>query len=186
MSTSKTPPAKNPGTGASAGEERAGSVQAGGMADEVLERVARSARGAGVFGDVALAPGRVAAAARDSAEPAFYRVEAAGPGAAAVSLVTPARYLSQSIEADLVHTGDKLDDLLADELIDQGYSGPALRVEHYRDTEKLFTFRSRVELFGADRTPLTSDAAARRLTQILLAYEACFRPLGDMEAGEEE
>jgi hypothetical protein len=103
-------------------------------------------------------------------------------GEVCVSLVTAARYLSQSIEADLVNTGDKLEDLLWDELVDQGYEGAQLRVEHFRDPEKLFTFRSRLP---QTVEKMRTKAGATTLTRVLLAYEACFRPLGDMEAGED-
>lgn len=146
----------------------------------VLREVARAAGDASVFGTIEIAGPRLHCAAKGSAEPAFYRVELA-PAEASVSLVTAARYLSQSIEADLVHTGDKLDDLLTDELVDQAYDGPPLRVEHYRDDDKLFTFRSRLPL---NHSQIRSRPGVNALTKVLLAYEACFRPLGGMEAGD--
>ncbi|MBL1217688.1 MAG: hypothetical protein D8M59_09355 [Planctomycetes bacterium] len=93
-----------------------------------------------------------------------------------VSLVTADRWLSESIEADLMHTGDAIEELLEDELVDLGLSGrPA--VEHYRSDDLLYTFRSRVG--GADETPDAAETADRVFTW-LSAYEACFRELGDV------
>lgn len=112
-----------------------------------------------------------------------------------VSLVTPHRYLSQSIEQNLVHQGDKIDELLAEELVDQEYAGPALLVEHFRSQDKLFTFRALVGNAGTATPGASSpDTAgstatppcAKALTQVLLAFEACFGPLGDMRGGGEE
>lgn len=149
---------------------------------EVLAGIARRAAALGVFGPATVSDSRVELAAAASGEPAFYRFELEAD-AAAVALVTPARYLSQSIEADLVHSGDKLADLLADELLDVGYAGPPLSVEHFRDRQKLFTFLTRLPgPPSALRTPAGVDSACK----VLQAYEACFRELGDMNAGEKE
>lgn len=149
---------------------------------ELLATAAARAREAGVFGTTTVSSGRLEAAAKNSAHPAHYRLDWQGDRLC-VSLVTAARYLSQSIEADLVHTGDKLSELLEEELAELGYEGPTLPVEHYRDDDKLFTFRT--PLFGpwnggesASRTDLAVIA--------LLGYEAMFRQLGDMEADEED
>lgn len=163
------------------------SGQAGNAVHAALQAMARQLETTGQFGAITVSATpaktiRLEAAAKASAEPAFYRVEIGGDGTGQVSLVTAARYLSQSIEADLVHTGDKLDELLKDELLDQAYEGPALRVDHFRDDDKLFTFRSRLP------AALASVAAIKQgdLLKIVLAYEACFRPLGDMEADDDE
>lgn len=115
--------------------------------------------------------------ARASAEPAEFRVFA-DKGKVWVALVTMARWLSQSIEADLVHTGDKMEDLIEEELIEHGLEKMRLSVEHFRDEDKLFTFRSALP-FDAH----TGDAG-EKAGKVLCAYEAAFRPLGDMEADE--
>lgn len=143
-----------------------------------LAQVAAAASASGLFGRVEVHARRVQCEALASAEPAFYRVDLVGDECF-VSLVTPARYLSQSIEADLVHTGDKLDDLLADELVEAGYAGAPLRVEHFRDPEKMYTFRAKVPA-----GPSGPEASA--VTAVLRAFESCFRPLGDMQAAAEE
>ena len=117
-----------------------------------------------------------------SAEPAEFRVFFEG-GRVWLGLVTEARWLSQSIEADLVHTGDKMEDLIEEELIDQGLEGMRLSVEHFRDDAKLFTFRSALPLEAGG---LDASSSIDRTVRCLLAYEAAFRPLGDMEAHDDE
>jgi hypothetical protein len=136
--------------------------------------VADRARAAGVFSRVETEGGVLRCHAPASAEPAWYALFRDG-AAVYIALQTPARYLSQSIEQDLVHTGDKIEDLLQEELTELGHEGPALRVEHFRDEQKLYTFRS----------ALSPGASVESAAKILLAYEACFRHLGDMEAGED-
>jgi hypothetical protein len=144
--------------------------------DGVLRQIAGRAEQAGVFGAVELREGRLVCRAKASAEPASYRVGLEG-GRLWVSLVTADRWLSESIEADLMHTGDKLEDLLEEEFAELGRPGVRPRVEHFRSDDLLFTFRSEVPA-GADQAELAAV--------YLLAYEACFRRLGDMEAGGEE
>jgi hypothetical protein len=147
----------------------------------LFEEVAQAVRGAGVFGEVAVSKGILECAAKASAAPASFRLGLDG-GKVWVSLVTADRWLSQSIEADLVHTGDKLEDLLAEELADLDYTGPALPFEHFRSEDKLFTFRSPIPV---DVSKPGVDAA-RTASTCLLAYEACFRRLGDMDAPAED
>jgi hypothetical protein len=124
-------------------------------------------------------PPMLVAAAKDSAEPAEYRLFE-DSGKLWVALVTDNRWLSQSIEAHLVNTGDKLEELLDEELYDVGYEGATLTFEHFRDAAKLYTFRSPLP-FGAD-----APDAAGLAAKCLLAYEACFRRLGDMDASDED
>ena len=72
-----------------------------------------------------------------------------------------------------MHTGDTMEDLLEEELVEMGQpAGSPVVIEHFRSDDLLFTFRTPV--------PGDVDVAAAWL----LAYEACFRRLGDMEAGE--
>lgn len=149
---------------------------------EVLAGVARRAEVLGVFGPASVSGSRLDLGALASSEPASYRFELEAD-AASVSLVTPARYLSQSIEADLVHSGDKLADLLSDELLEVGYDGPPLSVEHFRDRQKLFTFLTRLP---GPPSVLRTTAGVDMACKVLQAYEACFRELGDMSAGEKE
>ncbi|MCB9845277.1 MAG: hypothetical protein H6811_04745 [Phycisphaeraceae bacterium] len=142
----------------------------------VLERVARVARDAGVFGEVRVSDSRLECEALGSAEAAWYRLEAEGDSLW-VSLVMKDRWLSESIESDLMHTGDSLEELLEEELVDQGLEGKPMPCQHFRSDDLLFTFRSAVP-----RVPggWTTESAGVVAGQCLLAYEACFRQLGDM------
>jgi hypothetical protein len=148
--------------------------------DAVLEAVGEAAREAAVFGDVGLRDGMLVCAASGAAEPAEYRMFR-DAGELWVSLITANRWLSESIETELLHTGDKIEELVEDELVDLGYDGPSPRVEHFRSEDLLFTFRTPV----ASAETAESEATARARVH-LLAYEACFRQLGDMSEGEED
>lgn len=144
----------------------------------LLEQVKDKAQASGVFGGVSLEDGMLVCEAKDSAEPAHYRVELHSDGANPeiwVSLVMKDRWQSESIESELMHTGDKLEELLDEELADLGYEGPELGFEHFRSEDMLFTFRSRVP---------ESDPGTVALC--LLGYEQMFRQLGDMDTTEED
>jgi hypothetical protein len=143
----------------------------------VLHRVKAAAEAAGVFGPCEIRGAMLVCRARNAAAPASYRVEGAG-GKVWIALVMADRWLSESIESALVDHGDHLEDLIAEELAELDYHGPALSFEHFRSDDKLFTFRSPVPLDG-----LSPDASAERIATLLLGYEACFRNLGDMDAG---
>ena len=77
--------------------------------DEFLAKLRDRAIEADVFGDVEIADGMLRGAARD-AEEAWYRLERID-GLWHVVLVTPNRWLSESIEADLMHTGNPIEEL---------------------------------------------------------------------------
>ncbi len=142
----------------------------------LIQTVARRADHAAVFAQVAADGPRLTATARDA--DAHYRLDALPDGSLWVSLVTADRWLSESIETELLHTGDKIEELIDDELADLGCDAGPLRVEHFRSEDLLFTFRSPVPTAG-----LSDDQATDTAATCLLAYEACFRQLGDM-AGE--
>lgn len=148
----------------------------------LFAEVARQAKASGAFAYVEQSSGPVACV--DPVQPeAQFRIEADGAGLW-VSWVCGNRYISQSIEADLMWTGDDLDELIEEELADQGYGGAPLgRVEHFRNEAKQFTFRSRVPL---DAERVDAAAGGRTLLACLLAYQAAFRELGDMKPDEEE
>lgn len=150
--------------------------------DSLTMGVAERARAAGVFGAVACRAGLVECCAMGPASPAWYRLSAEG-GRLWVSLVMGDRWLSESIETDLLHTGDKLDELLEEELIELGYCGARVPFEHFRSEDKLFTFRSPVDAMGFGRDDAGSPGLVSGAGTLLLAYEACFRNLGDMSAG---
>lgn len=144
----------------------------------LVEKLKREAEAAGVFAQTRAAEGRLECRA-DGPEPdAFYRVELDG-GKVWVSLVMKDRWLSESIEADLMHTGDKLEELLEEELVELGYNGPTPTYEHFRSEAMEFTFRTALPV-GLDDASATETART-----FLLGYEATFRQLGDM-GGEGE
>lgn len=146
----------------------------------ILESLSEFARGTGVFGEVTVSGDRLVAAALASAAPAEYRIELES-GGVSVGVFTADRWLSHSIEADLLNTGDDLEELLEEELVEVGYTGPTLTIEHFRNDEKMFAFRSRTGV------KLTDQGAEERVRGVLMAYEACFRHLGDMnQKGEDE
>lgn len=137
-----------------------------------------AARAAGVFASVERQADRLHCV--DARQPeAAYRV-GLDDGSPWVLWVAADRYLSQSIEADLMWTGDDLAELIDEELAEQGYAGPKVpKPEHFRDPDKLFTFR----------TPIPGDIASidgKTLARFLLAYQAAFAELGDMKGDEDE
>lgn len=148
----------------------------------LLEKLKARAEGVGAFGSCAVVDGRLECKADGSAEDAWYRVRWDG-GRVWVSLEMLDRWQSESIEADLVHTGDKLDELLEEEMVELGYDGPRPTFEHYRSDDMLFVFRTPVDI-AADS--LADDQSAERAGIVLLGYEACFRQLGDMDAENDE
>jgi hypothetical protein len=153
----------------------------------LLEALRTRADQSGVFGNVQFdaGRGRLACRAANAAEPAEYRVDVQ-QNRLWVSLVTADRWLSESIETDLLHTGDKLGELIEEELAELGYEVQAGSVafEHFRSDDKLFTFRSAVPI-AMERADATD--AIETASKWLLAYEACFRRLGDMDAsGDDE
>lgn len=146
--------------------------------------VADKARAAAVFGEVSIKNNVLTATAKASAEPAEYRLFIES-NVLWVALVTEHRWLSQSIEADLVHTGDKLNELIREELINLGWENFAPTFEHFRDEKKLYTFRTRLTP-PLDLARAADAETVNHTTLALLAYEATFRMLGDMEADDDE
>ncbi|MEM8757807.1 MAG: hypothetical protein AAGF47_08500 [Planctomycetota bacterium] len=146
----------------------------------VLEAVKASAESAGCFGPVSLHDALLICNADGSAEPAVYTLSIGDDGLW-VALLMKDRWQSESIESDLMHSGDKLEELLDEELAELGYDPPpgvSTSYQHFRSEDLEFVFRSRVPVpEGA-----SSDEASRVATALLLAYEACFRQLGDMDS----
>lgn len=112
-------------------------------------------------------------------EECYYAAALQSDGNLWVGWYSPDRWVSGSIEGDLVHTGDKIDELLEEELVDQGLS-IAIPLEHYRNDDKLFVFQGKLEL------PSETAAATDTLVKVLLAFQACFVELGDMSPEEDE
>ncbi len=140
----------------------------------LLQQVKSLADGAGVFGPSEIRGEMLVCRAKNAAAPASYRVFME-KGKVWVSLVMADRWLSESIETDLLHTGDKVNELIEEEVMEQGLPATGLPVEHFRSDDLLFTFRS----------PLPATDAAR-VSKFLFAYESCFRNLGDMNEAEDD
>lgn len=148
--------------------------------ERLLHTVGDRAAASGVFGPVEVRSGVLVCRARDAAAPASYRL-LSDRDRLWVALVMSDRWLSESIEADLMHTGDRIEDLIGEELVEQGLPGRApVAVEHFRSEDLLFTFRSPIPLDGA---ALDGPDAPATAAAWVLAYEAAFRNLGDMAAG---
>lgn len=153
---------------------------AGVSLDQIIARARARAEGEGVFASVRVEGGCLVCEAQGSAEAAHYRLTPRGADLV-VSLDMADRWQSESIESTLMHTGDKLEELLDEELAELGYEGPVLAYRHFRSDAMLFVFETTVPLAG-----LSTDAAGERAAQFLLGYEACFRQLGDMDADGDE
>jgi len=112
-------------------------------------------------------------------EECYYAAHVGPDGRVLVGWYSPDRWISGSIEGDLVHTGDKIDELLEEELVDQGLS-IKLPLEHYRNDDKVFVFHGKIDL------PKDTAQASAMLVKVLLAFQACFVELGDMAPDEED
>ncbi|HCT43654.1 MAG TPA: hypothetical protein DF699_00405, partial [Phycisphaerales bacterium] len=88
---------------------------------KLYEHIKQGAIDADVFASVEIDARGVCCEADGPAEPVYYRVYIE-EGDIWVALETEDRWLSGSIEGDLVGTGDKLDDLLEEEIIDLGHT----------------------------------------------------------------
>ena len=145
---------------------------------DALQILRQAASDSGRFAVAELAAGALRCRASGSAAEAWYVVSPEGDGWA-VSLETPDRWLSESIEGDMLEGRDSAEELVDDELVEVGFPNRCEKVKHYRDDAKVYVFRTRVPLDGV-------PDAARGLATYLLAFEAAFSQLGDMQgsAGE--
>ena len=149
------------------------------ITQKLYEHVRSGAEKADVFASAEIDARGVCCEAEGSAEPAFYRVYEE-EGDIWIAMETEDRWLSGSIEGDLVNLGDKLDDLLEEEIVDLGHHDAVVEFDHFRSPEKVYVFRSKLN------TPLDDEKAADHALIWLLGYEAVFRELGDMSEDEED
>lgn len=145
-----------------------------------LAAIRQSALAAGVFADVTMRPDGVHCTAKDAAAEAVYSICRDGDGDGwLVRLATPDRWLSESIEADLMHYGDPIEELVEEELVELGHEpardGDMPTIKHFRSDDRRYTFENRLPL------PADTPSAAAVASRFLLAYEAAFRELGDMQ-----
>jgi len=128
------------------------------------------------FSAIELEGARLRCRARDAAAAAWYVVDREGD-AWFVALHTADRWLSESIEGDMLEGRDSAEDLVDDELVEVGFPNRCGKVKHYRDDAKTYVFRAEVPLAGI------ADPGAGVAT-FLLAFEAAFGQLGDMPGGD--
>ena len=146
----------------------------------LIQQVRSAAERAGVFGPIQSTPQALICTAPNSAAPAEYRLFN-DSGIWWAALVTADRWLSGSIELDLVHTGDKMEDLVEEELAALDCDHKVSKVEHFRSNDKLYTFRIPIPTAPGATAPAPELAA-----KYLLAMEAAFRGLGDVDTGADE
>lgn len=164
-----------------------------GSLDTLFRRVKAALDASEAFGPTELRDGMLVAEARNPGEPAFFRLEPDGVEGARrlwVSLVTPSRWLSESIESDLVEHGDDLGELIEDELIELGFESDGMppTFQHFRSADLLYTFRTMLpdEVSGIQGEGSEAERAAEVAAIWMRAYEQAFRRLGDMDEGGEE
>ncbi len=133
----------------------------------------------GAFAKVARTDAGLRCDALHVEEECYYAVTADPDGTVRAGWYSPDRWISGSIEGDLVHTGDKIDELLEEELVDQGVS-QSIALEHYRNNDKVFVFHGRLDL------PSDPAEASALVVKVLLAFQACFVELGDMSPEEDD
>ncbi|MDA0803751.1 MAG: hypothetical protein O2819_08390 [Planctomycetota bacterium] len=92
-----------------------------------------------------------------------------------VRLVIPDRWLSESIESDLVHGRDSLEALVGDELVDLGCESSIGTIRHFRDDQRQYVFEA-----GIPAPKTANDDDTTLALQFLLAFESTFRQLGNM------
>lgn len=139
---------------------------------EFLSTITQKANASGRFAAVEQSSDAIRCRAKGAAAEAWYVLDREGDGWA-VSLLTPDRWLSESIEGDMLEGRDTAEELIDDELVELGFPGKAQQVKHYRDDAKMYVFRSRI--------PVDANAAGDAATY-LLGFEAAFVNLGDMQA----
>lgn len=146
---------------------------------QIFAAVCSSAHVKEVFANIETLGDRIRCHAKGCPEPAWYELASTDLGLM-VRFATPDRWLSESIESDLMHFGDPIEELVEEELAELGWRGKVPTVKHFRDDAKLYTFENPVPLNDS-----TGSSAAELATKFLLAYEAAFRALGDVGGGDE-
>jgi hypothetical protein len=145
----------------------------------VLSSIRDLAAAKDVFDGVSFDGTTLECRARGAAAEATYTVSSGTQGLC-VTLSTPDRWLSESIESDLVHYGDPIEELVEEELVDLGWTEGCGRIRHFRDDAMRYVFTCELPLTG------DTDSDVRAGACLLLAFEAAFRQLGDMADDGEE
>ena len=96
------------------------------------------------------------------------------PAGCDLALVTKDRWLSESIEGDLEHTGDELEELYEEELVELDWEGKIPNFRHFRNDAREYVFSC-----------TWPSTAPSEVATALEAMVNMFTELGDM-GGEEE
>jgi hypothetical protein len=138
-----------------------------------LQSLVQQASQSGRFKDASINGDTVRCRAKDASAEAWYVIDKAD-GHWSIALETADRWLSESIEGDMLEGRDTAEELVDDELVNLDFPNRCPQVKHYRNDDKVYVFRSRVPLEGiADETT--------GIATYLLAFEAAFSQLGDMQ-----
>lgn len=150
------------------------------QAQQTLGSLQTHAQEASIFAAVTVVGPRLECEAQGASAKAEYRVEASADGWS-ISLGTTDRWLSESIESQLVESRDSMEDLLREELVDLDCTETPPKIRHFRDDSRRYVFECTIP-FGADPAD-----DLRRTRCFLFAFESMFRQLGDMsDDGSEE
>lgn len=143
-----------------------------------LQSLVQLALDSGRFQNATVNGPAVRCRAKDASAEAWYVIDKTD-GYWSVALETADRWLSESIEGDMLEGRDTAEELVDDELVNLDFPNRCPKVKHYRDDAKVYVFRSRVPLEGiADETA--------GVATYLLAFEAAFAQLGDMQESAAE
>ena len=145
------------------------------LEEETLRALASIASASGRFASVAQCASGLTCQARCAAS-AHYALERRG-SEWVIRLATPDRWLSESIESELVESRDSMEELLLEELKDRDWAEPPVAVKHFRDDLKQYVFEAALMSSPSPATDRT------RLATLFLSFEAMFAQLGDMAEG---
>ena len=120
---------------------------------------------------------RLVCTALDSSAPAEYRVWRVGEEWR-VALFTPDRWLSESIESELVESRETFEDLLGEELRDLDWAEPVTAIRHFRDDNRQYVFETSLP-------SRNEQGEVARVATFLAGFERTFSQLGDMSAGQD-
>ena len=120
-----------------------------------------------------IAGGKITMKAPDDVD-AWYEV-APTEGGCLLALMTKDRWLSESIEGDLEHTGDELEELFEEELVELDWDGAVPTFRHFRNEQREYVF----SCVWPSETPAEIAVA-------LQAMVVMFTELGDMGGEDEE
>jgi hypothetical protein len=152
--------------------------------ETLFKEIRLRAEAAGCFGSVSSSHGWLCIIAKGAAEHAEYRLGVENQKFW-IALVTPDRWLSESVESDLVDNGDDAAELIDEEARSRGYKSDVLTVAHFRDDKKMYTFRTPIPIsVFPDGDVKGSPANIDTAFTILMSYQEVFSELGDMSVAE--